>query len=127
MAGPKSKRTPENEAIILEAVRMGMSYNSACECAGIGKTMFMAWKAEDADFMNRIDCARRTGQMERLKRISRHASQDWRADAWLLSHSDPESFSEKRIIEHKGSVSPFDKLVEALDNIPDEGTEDEAE
>ncbi len=108
----KSKRTPDNEAIILEGVRLGLSYKSACEAAGISVGTFCDWKANDSAFMERITRAANEGKRNLLDQITRHAREDWRAAAWILSHRHPEEFSEKRIIETKQGDSPFMVMVQ---------------
>ena len=116
MAGAPTVRTEENEKIILDAVRLGLSYRSACEAAGICESTFMCWKREDSQFMHRIKRAEQEGKLERPRQISHQTYADWRAGAWILSHRYPDEFSEKRIIETRGGEpSPYDRLIEALD------------
>lgn len=122
----KSKRTPENEKIILDAIRTGLSYKSASAIVGMTYETFRVWRDEVPAFSVAIQREEEFGKLERLKRISRHAAEDWRADAWILSHRHPEEFSEKRIIETRGDQrSPAEKFMEALDDKDEAETETE--
>lgn len=48
--GRPTKRTPEVEAHILRALRVGLSYENAAKMAGIGATTLDEWIADDDDF-----------------------------------------------------------------------------
>jgi len=121
-AGRPSKLTAETEARILSAVRCGVSQKIACEAAGVGVSTLTRWKRrakdpdeprEYRDFLKRLNRARQEGIVARVAIVQKAAQTDWRAASWLLERDCPQDYSMKHRVEHSGSVSVAQMLVEA--------------
>jgi len=107
--GRPSSLTPETEARILNAVRCGASYRSACAASGIGERTFHRWKARGQEenapeeyrhFWQALTRAEHEGQIARLAVIQKASQRDWRAAAWLAERFEPDRLSLKYRIEH---------------------------
>jgi hypothetical protein len=84
--------------MILASVEKGLPFVLCCSVAGISRSAFFQWKAEDAAFADRIDAALARGAERRLKRIEDASDAgDWRASAWLLEHCLPQHFAKTRL------------------------------
>lgn len=81
-------RTVETRSRLCEALRLGATYADACAAAGISKSAFMLWKAEDAEFAEFLEAAKTYHRMMALKRIQRAARRDWKAASYLLERHD---------------------------------------
>ena len=96
--GAKTIRTPETAQILRGCIAKGLPYVMCCSVAGISRSAFFAWKAEDPLFAEQLDSALALGALARLKVIEEGARQgDWRAAAWLLEHCQPQHFARNRI------------------------------
>lgn len=83
--GPKSRRTPEVEARLCEALRDGCTYRAACAFAGISESEFYEWKKESVEFAETITRAEHEAEAG-FTRVLKQAAQmgDWRAaESWL--------------------------------------------
>ena len=86
--GSKSqgKFTPERIEIVMQALRSGLSYQSAAKLAGISPSTLMDRRATDDDFY--LACEQAITEFEsRLVNIVDRAAQvdgDWKAAAWIL-------------------------------------------
>ncbi len=118
--GRTSALTPDVEAMILNAIRCGSSYRSACVAAGVGERSFHRWKSKGQEdgapkeyrhFWQALTRAEHEGQIARLAVIQKASRTDWRAAAWLAERMDPERLSLKFRIEH--SIKPM-TVAEAL-------------
>ena len=116
--GAKSKLTEERRKSILDSVRLGLTFKMACEIAGISEATLCNWRNDKVEFLEDMQRAESDGIRERLARISRHGGEDWKADAWILSHRRPEMFSERRIVDlNTGeNKSPYEIMNEAIDS-----------
>lgn len=82
-------RTLEVRSRICEALRLGANYTDACAAAGISRSAFMLWKAEDAEFADFIENAKTYHRLMALRRIQRAAKRgDWKAASYLLERHD---------------------------------------
>jgi hypothetical protein len=59
--GMQTIRTPEKEAVILDALREHPSYNRACRKARIVKSSLWTWRRDDPAFAERVEAAREEG------------------------------------------------------------------
>jgi hypothetical protein len=59
--GMQTIRTPEKEAVILDALREHPSYNRACRKARIVKSSLWTWRRDDPAFAARCEAAREDG------------------------------------------------------------------
>jgi hypothetical protein len=116
--GAKSKLTEERRKSILDSVRLGLTFKMAAEIAGIHPDTLALWRKNNTQFFRDMQRAESDGIRERLARISRHGGEDWKADAWILSHRRPEMFSERRIVDlNTGeNKSPYELMNMAIDS-----------
>ena len=78
-------RTVEVRSRICEALRLGANYSDACAAAGISRSAFMLWKAEDQEFADFLEAAKAYHRMMALRRIQKAARRgDWKAASYLL-------------------------------------------
>jgi hypothetical protein len=112
--GRPTRLTPQTESRILQAVRCGASFKSACVAAGIGLRTFYRWKAEgeseDArplhrQFWQRLTQAVEEGHVARVATITKASREDWRAAAWLEERLNPQRFSLRHKVEHSGELT----------------------
>lgn len=124
MSNRKSKRTPEIEQAVLEAVADGQSLRKACEKAGIGASTWLDWCAEDKVLGEQYARARSTGsevEFERLRELVEEMppnDENGRTDSgwvawkrlqidtfkWQLSKKRPERYGDRIEQVHSGSV-----------------------
>ena len=102
--GRKTLLNAELQREICYLLSQGVPVGATCDTVGITQATYHAWiaKGEEGrapyrEFVEGTTRARGQARVSLLKRIS--LSNDWRAQAWLLSHCWPEEFSESRILE----------------------------
>lgn len=87
MAGRKTKRTPEVEKRILDALRVGATQKDAAAAAGIGENTLDDWKRADQDFRDAVTRAEGACAARMAARLYQEAAKDegdWRAaESWL--------------------------------------------
>lgn len=114
--------------IIVEAVANGANFVAACAAAGLDRGIAYRWiregervlaerdKAADAgedyevevhlapyvEFVEALRIATDKGTVEILATIRRHTLADWRAGAWLLTHTRGGEFAEVAKLNHAG-------------------------
>ena len=89
----KSKYTPETVAKIIEAIKMGATYELAAGYAGIHYDTFNEWMKHKAEFSEQIKSAEGVGAMIWLAKIERAASDgNWQAAAWKLERRYPHAY-----------------------------------
>lgn len=112
-----SKKTPEVEQAIIDAVRNGAYAKHAALAAGIAEPTLYAWQAEDEEFARAIAQAAADRTNASIRAIVDHGERNWQAHAWLLERTRPADFREQKLQEHAGSLSLesvlFDGLAEA--------------
>ena len=89
----------------LSAIRLGVSYKSACEYAGYSESSFYEWKqkaegkysAHDnydrevyAEFMDTVKRTEQSGKISLLTMINK--DETWQSKAWILERRFPEEF-----------------------------------
>jgi hypothetical protein len=98
-----TKFTPETVHTLLSGIRAGLPYRLAAEAAGISETTFTEWQAGrlprgadralKASFPGQLTRARGESALRLSGLISRAATDDWRAAAWLLERRFPKDFT----------------------------------
>ena len=78
--------TKEREAIILEAVDMGLAPGKAAQKAGITEHVLRAWVKRYPNFGRRIATARANSEFNLLKGV-KEADKLWQNKAWLLERA----------------------------------------
>jgi len=102
MAAP-TKFTNETVNTLMVGVRSGLPFRLAAEAAGISETTFTCWqsgklprgadRALKASFSAQLTRARGESALRLSGLISRAATDDWRAAAWLLERRFPRDFA----------------------------------
>jgi hypothetical protein len=113
---------------IVEAIANGSSFLGACTSAGIDRAIVKRWiregerieaerdKADEAgedyevevhllpyvEFVEGLRLAKERGTVEILKGIRKHLESDWRAGAWILTHSRDGEFADQAKLAHAG-------------------------
>jgi hypothetical protein len=125
----------------IQAVRDGAPVGTACRKVGISHNTYRAYvkkatEHEDpnslnylqhplaAAFVEQVRRAQAEDEIMRLKRISRHAENDWRADAWYLSRVNPETYGEKSSLQLTGDGGgpvKIEFLPDGVSNVRDAG------
>lgn len=100
------KFTPATVATLLDAIRIGASYESACRAAGIGASTLDDWRhgrfprqadaALKAGFPDALTRAQGESDLANLAAIRTAASAgDWRAAAWGLERRHPAEYGKR--------------------------------
>jgi hypothetical protein len=87
------KRSPENIAVILDAISQGATEKVAAALAGVSAKTITRWKQEDPQLAMEIHARRAQKTAERIQQVERAAEKNWNAAAWLLER-DPHSRDE---------------------------------
>lgn len=104
--GRKTVRTPENQAKLVQAIKMGSTHKLACQYAGMDESTFYRWMQDDSEFRNSIKEAEGAGAVELLMLIKRQAHEgSWQAGAWILERRYPEQYGRRAVdVKHSGNV-----------------------
>jgi hypothetical protein len=136
-AGRPTKLNERSKGRILQAIRLGGTYEIASSFAGISLVTFYKWikRGEAAksglyyDFVNELREAEGKAAMGWLAIIEKCAQDGaWKAAAWKLRQRHPKGYGEKRQLEHSGPdgkpIEITQKQVDsALDGLTDEQLE----
>ena len=95
--GRPTKRTPQLEAALLEAVATGAPYAICCASVGISLDSFMDWKRTDPDLAERVEKIAAQSAMRLLGKIEKHATDNFAAASWILERRFPELFSRPEV------------------------------
>jgi len=79
-----SKRTPEREARLYEALRAGNTRKASCAYAGIDQSTLESWMHRFPDFADAIVKAEADAEIRNVAIIQKAASDTWQAAAWWL-------------------------------------------
>lgn len=83
--GPKSKRTPEIQARLIEALRDGCTRRASCGYAGISESEFYEWLSDTTEFKEAIEASENVAEAG-FTRVLKEAATggDWKAaESWL--------------------------------------------
>jgi len=83
MARP-TKRTPEREGRLFEALRAGNTRKASCAYAGISESTLAIWIERFEDFRDAIQKAEADAEIRNVAIIQKAASATWQAAAWWL-------------------------------------------
>lgn len=99
-----TKRTPEKDAVILQALREKPTYASAARRARVSRQQLYVWRRDDPDFDAACIAARNEG-LDALedKLIERGMKNDTTAAIFMLKSLRRETYGDK--IQHSGEVS----------------------
>ena len=120
--GRRTKLTPELQQRLVQALRVGCTHRTACQCAGITYSTFYDWlrrgeagNTRYTQFSHAIKRAEVEAMMRALAQINTAMATDWRAAAWLLERSYPHEYG-RRVVEqqHSGNVQHGHAWIERL-------------
>jgi transposase-like protein len=94
MARP-TKRTPEREQRLLQAIRAGNTRRAACAYAGISDETLANWSRRSLDFLESLTRAEAESEVALVATIRQAAQQDWRAAAHLLERRWPDTWGRR--------------------------------
>jgi hypothetical protein len=120
--GRPSKLTPETTERLLQALRIGSSYEAACAYAGIDYSTFRKWmqKGERAksgrffEFFKLVKRAELEAELLCVRSWIKQIPEDWRAAKEFLERRFPERWGRSVKVEQD---SPFRVILE--DDTPD--------
>lgn len=99
MAGRPTKRTPEREARLLEALRAGNTRRAACHYAGITPETFSQWQ-RFSEFSAAVQKAEADAEVRHVAQIAQAAmSGTWQASAWWLERRRPDDYGRRDRID----------------------------
>lgn len=104
MARP-SKRTPEREARLLQALASGNTRRAACAHAGISDETFSTWCKRYLDFLEAVQKAEAAAEVRAVATIIRASDKQWQAAAWWLERRRPVDFARQEKIDSKIELS----------------------
>jgi len=87
-----TKFDPIRTQRLLEAVERGLSYNLACQLAGISVSALGAWRRRYGDFNEQLKEAEGRRADRWLGFIEAAAPKNWSAAAWLLERCHPAEY-----------------------------------
>ena len=110
-----TKLTADTQAQIVKAIRAGATYKDAAESAGVAYITFNGWMQRGerghkhdqlyVEFSNAVTQAQAEVKIKFTAVLTRAAQEgDWRAALEYLRRRDPDNWSERRQIEHSGSI-----------------------
>lgn len=104
------KLGPEVKQRVLEAIRLGATYELACQYAGIHRASLHRYR-KDATFATEVEKAEGQAVVGWLARIEQAARDgEWTAAAWKLERRYPEVYGRRRLevdarVEHVVEVT----------------------
>lgn len=91
MARPTKYNAVRRERL-LNALRLGCTRKTATLTAGISEDTFARWMRNNADFAEAIARAEHDAVARNIALIARAANRNWRAAAWWLERTRPETY-----------------------------------
>ena len=104
-AGRKTKYEPERVQKILDAIRLGATYQHACNYAGIDIDTFANWRARYPDFSDQVKQAEGGALVGWLTKIEAAANDgNWQAAAWKAERRYPDEYG-RRVNDNRNTHS----------------------
>jgi hypothetical protein len=97
MAGRRSKYTPETVDKLTQAIRLGATYQLACNFAGISHETFHQWRNTKPEFSEAITQAEGDAAVKWLALVNKHATDQPQWAAWMLERRYPEMYGRQRM------------------------------
>jgi transposase len=98
MARP-TKRTPDRERRLLQAIREGNTRKAAAAYAGVDQDTIARWCHRSADFADNLSRAEAESEVALVAIVRKAAVDDWRAAAHLLERRWPETWGRRERID----------------------------
>jgi hypothetical protein len=94
-----SKRTPDRERRLLDAVRAGNTLRASAAYAGVNEVTVERWSHRFADFAESLSRAIAESEIHLVALVRTASTSDWRAASWLLERRFPETWSQRARLE----------------------------
>ena len=98
-SGRRSKKNQATLDGILEAIRIGITFERAAELHRVSRATIYRWRNEDPEFDKDVLEAVVYSEAILLQRINDKTADDWKAAAWILERRHPEQYSQRREID----------------------------
>jgi hypothetical protein len=96
MAGRPTKRTPEREQRLLDALRAGNTIQHACRYADISDETYANWQKRSLEFLERVKKAEADAIVRHVANIAKAATDgQWTASAWWLERRYPADYGRR--------------------------------
>ena len=107
MAGRPTKRTPEVQRRLCDALAAGNTRRAACAFAGISDETLARWQSRFVDFADAVKKAEGDAEVRNVAIIARAAqSGSWQAAAWWLERRYPEAYGRSvQTVQHSGTIT----------------------
>jgi hypothetical protein len=94
VVGRPTKRTPEREQRLLDALRAGNTRLHAARYAGVGENTFGDWLRHFRDFRDLVEKAEADAIVRHVANIAKAAADgQWTASAWWLERRYPQDYA----------------------------------
>ena len=94
--GRPTKRTPEVEARLMDALRKGNTRRASCASAGISDETLANWAKDSLDFLDALTRAENLAEIGYLDVIQESSlNGDWKAAAWWLERRRKAEYSSR--------------------------------
>ena len=98
-SGRRSKKNQATLDGILEAIRIGITFERAAELHRVSRASIYRWRNEDPEFDKDVLEAVVYSEAILLQRINDKTTDDWKAAAWILERRHPNQYSPRREID----------------------------
>jgi hypothetical protein len=96
VAGRPTKRTPEREQRLLDALSAGNTIQHACRYADISDETYANWSRRSLEFLERVKKAQAEAIVRHVANIAKAARDgQWTASAWWLERRYPEDYGRR--------------------------------
>lgn len=120
-----SKEKCTNKMIdhICELKAKGFKDKDICECVGIHQSTYCNWKNKPTTnqhlkLIERLKKAEEQHRIALVSKIEKAADADWRAGAWLLERTYPESYAKPEVqLANKIAEDAADKTIERMADV----------
>tara|TARA_Y100000592_G_scaffold81075_1_gene128411 strand:- start:1937 stop:2374 length:438 start_codon:yes stop_codon:yes gene_type:complete len=121
----RTKLNTEIQALICQAIELGMTYKLSAQYAGISETTFHAWMSRGRDeetgiyneFLKSVKKAESKGALANLAIIQKTAKEgNWQASAWILERRHNYTSRQEPLIEVQidNSQISVNQLIEQI-------------
>jgi hypothetical protein len=94
VVGRPTKRTPEREQRLLDALRAGNTIQHACRYADISDETYANWSRRSLEFLERVKKAEADAIVRHVANIAKAAADgQWTASAWWLERRYPQDYA----------------------------------
>jgi transposase len=98
--GRRSKYTPDVVQRVTEAIRLGATYEIACQYAGISHTLFHQWMNTKVEFLEAVKESEGRGAVQWLAVIEKAAKEGtWQAAAWKLERRYNKDYGNRTTVD----------------------------